>query len=168
MNSLLTSSLYFSYGQLLVFDASAESEAGLEWTDEHTRQGFARRDSSVSFATIAQFGNADVHVYKHRFVNGSYARAVAVPMYLPTGAVKIIGPEEYYIDRHVVLEVGHYRLVAAQRVILTAADPDQEDTIGIDLFFEALITPIQSSSVLVADAAISPNGELVEKAEVAT
>jgi hypothetical protein len=62
----LSSRFHFSYSQFLVYDASVRLP-GCDWTDEHSAQGFARRESTVNFSTLLEFGLADVAV-----IHGAY------------------------------------------------------------------------------------------------
>jgi hypothetical protein len=39
-----------------------EIPVGCAWTAEHTAQGFARRQSTVNFGTLLEFGYADVAI----------------------------------------------------------------------------------------------------------
>ena len=108
--------LYFSYGQFMVFDA-AVSAPGCLWTDIHNAQGFARRESTVSFATLVEFGYADVFYHEGHFQSEkTYERAIAVPFAVVSGKVVVAGPEEIKIARALELPPGNYRIVAAQRL----------------------------------------------------
>ena len=152
--------MYFSYGQFMVYDIDVISP-GCAWTEDHTAQGFARRDSVVSFISILDFGQADV-----TFVLGAYQptrefdRVIAVPFTVVTGRVLIEGPEEMDAGRTIELPPGFYSLTAAQRVL----NDDWED---VHLFFESLADPRKSSTILVADDMLSPPFPLLETVEIA-
>jgi len=152
--------MYFSYGQFMVYDLDVELP-GCAWTEGHSAQGFARRDSAVCFGAILDFGHADV-----TFVLGGYQptqsfdRVVVVPFTVVTGKVAVDGPEESDVDRTIEIPRGHYSLTAAQRVL----SDDLED---VHLFFESVAEPRQVSSILVADEMLSPSYPLIETAEVA-
>jgi hypothetical protein len=157
----LSPRLYFSYSLFMIYDQSVRLP-GLAWTDEHSAQGFARRESVVNFNTPLEFGYADVGVsqcaYQPR--GEEYERVIAVPFLVTSGKVIVEGPEETKPERHFALLPGNYRLVAAQRVT-----GDEEEV--IDLFFEPLTKPLERSAVLVADEALNPPTPLLETAGVA-
>ncbi len=168
MSLLLKSVIYFSYSQFFVYDAAVEGEVGPAWTEAHTRQGFARRASTVSFGTLAEFGEAELKVYGGCISDAKqYTRAIEVPLYVPTGRVSIDGTDELPIDRHVMLEPGHYSLVAAQQIVYKARHEYEDNVIAIDLFFQKREVPLSSSRILIADETMPPTGILLETAEVA-
>jgi hypothetical protein len=71
--------VYFSYGQFMVFDRSVKLP-GLDWTDAHFSQGFARRESVVCVRALDEFGNATVRVRIGPYAPSDlYARVIAVP-----------------------------------------------------------------------------------------
>jgi hypothetical protein len=152
--------LYFSYSQFMVYDQSVQLP-GCDWTEEHTAQGFARRESVVNFNTPLEFGYADVaaslEVYQ---LQQGYHRVIAVPFRVTSGKVVVEGPEESAVERSISLPPGHYRLVAAQRV--TADDEEV-----IDLYFEPLSKALERSAILIADEALNPPTPLIETAKVA-
>ncbi|MCI0561050.1 MAG: hypothetical protein MN733_21395 [Nitrososphaera sp.] len=89
-----------------------------------------------------------------------HERVIAVPFFSPSGKVVVKGPEELPSDRRLVLEPGHYRLVAAQRVV-------SEDEEQIDFYFQQLDKLAPCSEILVADDDLDPPVELLEEAEIA-
>jgi hypothetical protein len=156
----LSPRLYFSYSQFMVYDQRVQLP-GCAWTDEHSAQGFARRDSVVNFGTPLEFGYADVFVSRNAYQpREEYKRIIAVPFLVTSGKIIVEGPEEKKPDRNVALPPGNYRLVAAQQV--TADDGEV-----IDLFFELLTKPLERSSILLADDALNPGASLLETAGVA-
>lgn len=157
----LSPRLYFSYSQFMVYDQSVRLP-GLAWTDEHSAQGFARRESVINFNTPLEFGYADVGVSQNAYQprEEEYGRVIAVPFLVTSGKVIVEGPEETKPERNIALPPGNYRLVAAQRVT-----GDEEEV--IDLFFEPLTKPLERSAVLVADEAMNPPTPLLETAGVA-
>jgi hypothetical protein len=156
----LTSRLYFSYSQFLVYDQSVQLP-GCAWTEAHSAQGFARRRSAVCFGTIMEFGHANVTVTVGAYQpSEEYERVIAVPFVVTSGKVIVDGPEETNVERSFDLPVGNYRLVAAQRVV------GDEDEI-IDLFVEQSVEFSERSVVLVADDGLNPPTPLVETAEIA-
>lgn len=159
---VLSAKLYFSYNQFLVYDASVRLPA-CDWTEAHSAQGFARRESTVCFGSILEFGHADVTAtlgcYKPRI---GYERVIAVPFFVASGTVVVEGPEEAGPKRCFKANPGSYRLTAAQLVLLGAEEAER-----IDLFFDELEEPVPSSVIVVADAALSPPHPLLETAGIA-
>src|SRR5690242_17998658 len=148
-----TTKLYFSYGQFMVFDKSVELP-GCDWTEEHSAQGFARRESVVNFRTILEFGYANLEVKEAEYQRlAEYERVIAVAFQVTSGAVQVEGPEESNTLRHVNLSPGQLRLVAAQYV-------DGEEVV-IHLYFERLDVAVKHSAVLVADDDLDPKTPLV-------
>jgi hypothetical protein len=159
MKTILSPRLYFSYSQFMIYDQDVKLP-GCSWTDEHSAQGFARRDSTVNFNTPLEFGYANVTVshdiYEPR---KEYERVIAVPFLVTSGLVIVEGPEET-TERNIKLPPGNYRLVAAQHI--TGVEEE-----AIDLFFELLTKPLERSEVLIADEALNPSVPLIELAGVA-
>jgi hypothetical protein len=162
----LLSRFYFSYNQFMVYDASVRLP-GCDWTDEHSAQGFARRESTVNFGTILEFGRADLVVtcgaYQPR---EEYQRVIAVPFRVTSGNVIVEGPEEIETERKIELQPGNYRLIAAQRVTADFGE-EKEEGESIDLFFELLPKPLERSAILVGDEGLNPPASLVENAGIA-
>lgn len=147
--------LYFSYNQFMVHDATVLP--GLLWTEQHYLQGFSRRESIVCFGTLAEFGHADLEVISGVYQPlPEYERVISVPFYCSSGKVRVQGPEEE--KRVFDIAIGHYRLTAAQIL-------ESEDEEIIDLFFEAISTPLGHSEIIVADEELNPFYPLVESAE---
>lgn len=157
---IYAATVYFSYNQFHVFDASVKLP-GCDWTDGHYKQGFARRDQTVNFGTLLEFGKGEVTVHLGPYrEQAGHERVIEVPLEVSSGEVVIGGPEEYP-DKHVVkLPEGHYRLAAAQAVI-----GDDRET--IDLYFERIGEPLQSSKVILADGELAELGPLLESADIA-
>ncbi len=152
--------LYFSYGQFMVYDQIVKLP-GLDWTDEHYDQGFARRDSVVGIRTLDDFGHADVRASDSMYVaNDVYTRVIAIPFRVVTGTVVVEGPEEMSDARSIQLAPGNYRLVICQ----TAIDENLE---AIDLYFEPLQQPAPCSEIIVRDSALNPPFALIETADIA-
>jgi hypothetical protein len=150
----------------MVFDGSVKLP-GCAWTAEHSAQGFARRESAVNFGTLLEFGFADVAVMQGAYrPTEEYERVIEVPFRVTSGRVIVGGPEEMEDERMIELPPGDYRLTATQRV--TAEEGEEEDgEEAIDLFFELLPQPLERSSVLVADEALSVPNRFLETAGVA-
>jgi hypothetical protein len=150
----------FSYSQLLVFDRSV-ARPGCAWTERHSLQGFARRESNVSFGTLLEFGHADVSVHSGAYrENDGDERVIEVPLEVVSGDVVVCGPEQFQGELVIRLKIGRYRLVAAQRVVAE----DQEE---IDLYFEEVDEALATSRILRADDGLRPRMPLLESSEVA-
>lgn len=144
----------------MVYD-QAEQLPGCDWTEEHTAQGFARRESTVCFGTPLEFGHADVSVMIGAFQQQSdYERVISVPFRSVSGKVIVEGPEELDVDRAFEMPCGDYKLTAAQATV-------GEDEERIDLFFEPVSAPIKGSAILVADEMLNPPEPLIETAGIA-
>jgi len=156
--------LEFSYGQFLVFD-DAERQPGCDWQTAHVAQGFARRASAVGFTTLLEFGIATLRVYVGKYIRDDlHERVIAVPFQTKSGGVRIEGPDEHPVARRVPLASGHYRVYAAQGILVE----DEENMImeeAIDLFFEPMSSPAEKSEIIVADAELNPPDELLEDAD---
>ena len=128
MKTALSPKLYFSYSQMMVYDQDVQLP-GCAWSEEHSAQGFARRESAVNFRTLLEFGYADVAFSRTTYeLQPEYERVIAVPFTVTSGKVIVEGPEEIGTERSLILSAGSYRLVAAQWV----TGDDEE---AIDLFF---------------------------------
>lgn len=151
--------LAFSYSQFIVYDET--QVAGCDWTDAHVAQGFARRESTVSFGTLLEFGHAEVRVSRNPYVSQQeYERVIAVPFRVVSGRVIVKGPEEAAANRRIDVPPGAYRLVAAQYVA-------KEREEAVDIYFEALKSPLAKSAILVADPDLEhPPEPLIESAEL--
>jgi Competence protein J (ComJ) len=165
----LSPRLDFSYHQFMVYDQSVRLP-GCDWTDERVAQGFVRRESTVSFGTLLDFGFAYVAVASAYESREEYERVIAVPFLVMSGKVNVEGPEHTVdIERSIALAPGNYRLVAAQRVIRDEEEADAAIVYSrkaIDLFFEPLAQPLERSAILVADDALKPPTPLVETAGI--
>jgi hypothetical protein len=154
--------MYFSYSQLLIFDTSVELP-GLNWQNQHTQQGFARQESSVSIYTIREFGSANLTVVCSAFHPGKpYTRIIAVPFHVVSGIVRVEGPEEFEVYRQVGVNIGHYRLVVAQLGLGDELDEGCQEE--IDLYFERVAVPMSHSEILLADPELRPTMPLLETA----
>jgi hypothetical protein len=153
--------VYFSYGQFQVYDQNVRLP-GCAWTEAHSSQGFARRESAVNFGTPLEFGHADIVIsHGDYWSRAGCTRAIAVPFLVTSGRVIVCGPEELNDQkRSFELPAGNYRLIAAQRIM-----GDEEE--AIDLCFEPLTAPLDRGTILSADGALNPPTPLLEKADVA-
>ncbi len=159
-SSALSPSLYFSYSQFMVFDQS-EQLPGCDWSEAHTAQGFARRESTVCFGTPLEFGNAEVIVTFEAYrPNEQHERVIAVPFRCVSGKVTVEGPDELDVERAFDVPCGDYKLTAAQVVI-----GDEEER--IELFFESVSEPLEQSSIIVADEMLNPPEPLLESSAIA-
>jgi hypothetical protein len=156
----LSPRLYFSYSQFMVYDQS-EKLPGCDWTEEHTAQGFARRESTVCFGTPLEFGHADVSVTVGAYQpQTEYERVIFVPFRSASGKVTVEGPEDMDVDRAFDMPRGDYKLTAAQAII-------SDDEERIDLFFEPVSEPLKQSSIIGADEVLNPPEPLIETAGIA-
>jgi hypothetical protein len=109
-----------------------------------------------------EYGDAALIVYIGSYdFDEAHQRVICVPLYVPSGKVRVEGPEESGIGRELAVAPGHYRVCAAQKL---ASNGDAE---VIELFFEPLAAPQQRSEIIVADEELEPPETLVEETEVA-
>lgn len=152
--------LSFSYSQFFIFDHEV-TEPGLEWTDKHVRQGFARRPQVISIGTLLEYGVAKASLICGTFdVFSGYHRVLAIPLRIKSGAVSIAGPEESDLNRHYVVEPGNYRVTVAQSVL-------GDDLEKIVILLEKTKALHQTSEILVADGGLNPILPLLETAKKA-
>jgi hypothetical protein len=153
----------FSHNQFLIYDV-AVAIPQCEWTDEHSRQGFARRESAICLGTILQSGTASVRVYHGPIVpQQEWQRVIANPFSSPTGRIVVRGLMEMYIAHLVQLRPGFYRIYTCQ----TLADAQDEHEL-IELFFLPEDQPMDHSEVILADEGLTPPSVLVEGASEIT
>jgi hypothetical protein len=151
--------LDFSHGQLLVYDVSVASPE-CEWTDEHTAQGFARRESALCLGTLLQDGTARITVFHGPWTRQQeYMRVIANPFSSPTGRIVVCGLMEMYIAHLVQLRPGSYRLYSCQYL-----EDSRDDHEVIDLFFLPEEHLSSQSEIILADERLSPPSKLVEQA----
>ena len=84
----LSPRLYFSYSQFMVYDQSVQLP-GCDWAEEHTAQGFARRESVVNFNTPLEFGYADVSVSHEAYQPQQEYQRVQRQLHFPSIAPSI-------------------------------------------------------------------------------
>ncbi|NRA56692.1 MAG: hypothetical protein HRU13_01045 [Phycisphaerales bacterium] len=143
--------LYFSYSQCFVFDES-EEQHGCEWTDEHVNQGFVRRERVLAFGTILQFGTARLTVSFDPIADlGGAGRSIRCPLYLPSGKLVVMGPEEtmYETAPVVLVEPGWYFVTCSQWV-----HDNEEVDMNINFVKDKGAGP-QQSAVLIADRGLN-------------
>ena len=144
-------------------------DGGILWSRVHSTQGFARRDSHVSFATLENYGTAALSVMLGVYSPRSeYQRVIEVPFRVIGNCVEILGPEEVpVVVRKVPLKAGDYRLTCAQWIPDPYGDLYPQYPLAVDLFFEKIDEPLAHSRIIIADAELSPPDVLVEWAEPA-
>ena len=159
---LLSNHMIFSHNHFYVYD-NAVDLPGLDWTDLHIQQGFARRPSTVGFSTLVEFGTATLRVYGDGYAkNKLFQRVISVPFESITGEILIEGPEEFDVNRSIFLEVGHYELFVAQKTVSSnPLDAIQEE---IEIFFVKTDDIPLRSKIIVADENID-SSVLTETAE---
>jgi Competence protein J (ComJ) len=151
--------IYFAYSQFLVYDVSVD-HIGSAWTETHSRQGFARRESYASIGTLLEDGKGIVKVYPDGYVEDrDHARVISIPFYSPTGQITVTGPEEFEPSVVLQFESTHFRLTVAQRLV-------GEEQEMIELYFEEMDRPLGKSEILVADDELDPPETLLEHADV--
>jgi Competence protein J (ComJ) len=152
--------MYFSYNQFMVYD-SGEKLPGSDWKDEHVSQGFARREFSIGFGTLLQFGHASVRVFIGSPAGiEEYERVVSVPLNVKSGDIRIEGPEEYPVERKILVSPGWYQVIVAQ-----IAKSDEVEQ--IDIYLKSISSDSGGSSVILADEGLNPPKILLESAEIA-
>ena len=156
-NSSVMPDLEFSYSQFFVYDAGLESPA-CEWTEAHSRQGFARRDGVVAVGTLLEFGTANVTLALGAPSFQAYDRVLSVPLEIKGGALAIDGPEEEPGKREFRVANGHYRATIAQKY----RDDDHEE---VAIWLERVDVPVRRSELLVVDEALDPPMPLLETAD---
>jgi hypothetical protein len=105
---------------------------------------------------LTQDGTAAVRVFQgHPSLIEAYERVVSVPIELPSGALRLEGPEEYPIERSVVLKPGIFQLTVAQTI-------NQHGQVCMDFFVEDVEEANPRSKVLKSDDCISASDELSE------
>jgi hypothetical protein len=145
----------FSFWQIQIYDRSVSLPACI-WTPAHVQQGFARRTSTASFATLFDAGDASVALCLSPLSRKSqYDRVVCVPFYAPSGAIGLGAPDDWPHAASFTIEPGHYRLCAAQKRLT-------EDSEAIDLFFERVTKPVSKSVIVVCDGHLKPPNVLLE------
>lgn len=136
--------LDYSYGQVMAFDSS-EPLPGSHWTQHHYNQGFVRREFSVAVRTLTEYGSATVSAYLGEPMSlDSYARAISVPIEIPSGILHLEGPDEYPIKRSVTLNPGCYFLLICQACI-------SDDELSMDIYITKSDDHPLNSKVLKAD-----------------
>jgi hypothetical protein len=158
MEIVLSPNLYFSYSQFFIYDKGIGKRA-CDWTKDHSRQGFARREHTVAVGTLLEFGHAQVcvHAGSPRSIE-MFDRVISVPLRIETGRLAVDSVEEYSIDRSIEITSGTYRVIIAQRAI---DDQIEEIVIYLDEFKKG--EPIRSE-ILLADDALDPPSTLLESA----
>ena len=148
-------SLYFSYGQIIAYD-SGEQEPGSIWTDQHINQGFVRRPHTVGIRTLTQEGTATVTVVRAEPASlDVYDRVISVPIELPSGLLRLEGPEEYPVERFAKVGVGVYRLTLCQAL-------NADGGIRFDIFVSEAVEADSRSRLLKTDDDLSGVGDLIE------
>jgi hypothetical protein len=144
----------------MVFDSSVPLP-GNDWTDAHFAQGFSRRDSSVNFWTLIQFGYGQVIVFDGAYVNDlTDERVITVPFHCPSGKVLVEGPEENTTN-DLVVESGWNLLTSAQSF------DHKRQQLRICLFFEKIDYAADRSLIVLKDDQLNPSYPLVETSEIA-
>ena len=120
--------LRFSHSQFFVYD-SGLGDPACEWTESHSRQGFARREGVVAIGTLLECGTAKVTLALGRPEFQGYERVVSVPLQIGSGSVAVDGPEETPGIRKYQVANGDYRATIGQR---RTDDGQQEVTVWLE------------------------------------
>lgn len=150
------SELRYSYNQFLVFDAN-EVVPGCHWEDAHWRQGFARRDCIIAFATLDQAGIAHLLIRDESDVPGSKIRIIESYIKVPSGKICIEGVDEYPISRYVLLRPGIYKVKVSQEY-------DNNNNLIISIMLNHCEEALQSKIIL-ADSVLQPPSVLRENSD---
>ena len=136
------------------------SQPGSAWTDQHSAQGFIRRDGVVCFGTLLECGTAHVEIIHGDYVSGEFERVIRCPIHVTSGSVWVTGPEIWPepSDYRVLLSPGLFAVTCAQSV-------SGDDELRVALYFHS--TDITHSRILVADPDLRPCFPLLETGEVA-
>src|SRR4051812_11830691 len=104
--SLGSFEISFTHNQFLLYDVSV-AVPQCEWTEDHSSQGFARRESAICIGTILQAGTAEVRVYHGPYLpQRDYQRVISNPFRSPSGRIVVCGLLEMYIAHLVQLRPG--------------------------------------------------------------
>lgn len=148
----------FNYNQSLVYDVSVEAPE-CTWTEEHCKQGFARRECVACIGMMLQYGQADATVYFGPYLQQKdYQRVISLPFHSPTGKIVIQGMMEIYLSHILFCDKGHYKLYVAQWI-----RDDEEGREGVHLFFHLQENAATKSEIILADEGLSPPGDTLGK-----
>lgn len=119
------------YAQLVVFEMPFRD---MQWTDQHTAQGFAWTSGAVSFGTPSHVGTSRVEVFRDPgfSLDQTCLWAVQVPFDVKSGEVMIgsvVDPQAVAVDK------GSYNLV------FQALPPREDATFVFQLYFIPSQTP---------------------------
>ena len=149
--------LEFCYQQFYVYDRTLFPET-IDLTPDHLRQGFARLESFVVFRALQQEGTAHATLILsnqgHLPPLENFERIISVPVEIVSGELAIDGPAS---DGSFIYPIppGHYNAIVAQK----STDDDTED---ISIIMLKANTPLQYSSILLADPKLDPPDKLIE------
>lgn len=160
MNKLMERQMYFSYSQFMVYDGETK-QPGCAWLDAHFNQGFARRETVANFRTLLEYGDARLRIWDGPFAGGEYDWVILVPLFLPSGVLRVEGPEEpSSATPSINVASGYYELWCGQKSL----DEDKQD---IDLFLRACPAPLVSSRIVINDGSLDDKTPFLEEAGVA-
>jgi hypothetical protein len=147
-----------SYSQIAVFGTRVEAPFS-DWTDRHVEQGFAWRQESASFRTVEEAGPHEVVVVVGDHlgpVSADAVRVIDVPFDVPEdGALEIASIAD---SVRIAVPGGRY-LLRCEFL------PLQEDVAPVRLSFASGHAPV--FRVVVADAELAPDGDLLTSADPA-
>lgn len=156
---LLQFDLYFSFAQFSIFDKSLDTPS-LEWSDQHSAQGFVRGTGIIAVGTILSHGVAPAAVYLESVPPHDlevYDRVIAIPLDVSSGHLALSNPDALP-EEAVELDVpsGHYRVFVAQRV------ENERRRESIDIFLVKGPSLESNSEIVVGDALLAPVYPLLE------
>ena len=89
-----------------------------------------------------------------------YERVVSVPLNVKSGDIRMEGPEEYPVERKVLVPPGWYQVIVAQNA-------QGDETEQVDVYLQAILSDSGGSAVILADEGMRPPKVLLESAVVA-
>jgi hypothetical protein len=140
--------LHFSYGQFYVFNVQDVPKRQRIRTHEdcflpqHISQGFFREKMQICFFTFVTWGNAKITVYKGSYDKDSDSndkRVIGVPFEVLNGKVDFGSPEGSSSNSSLELNIGHYWLTVAQKLIKD--EESQRSEIDVRFYFEPVSSP---------------------------
>lgn len=158
MRRIYKGTVPISYAQLVVYDAGVRFPA-CDWTQEHSEQGFARREGTLCIGTLLPHGLAELAAYETGAVpEHDYVRVIETPFHAMTGDIRVEAPDEYPTARGFRVPVGQYALTFGQTVL-------DEEELKVDLYFANRPTAPERSRIVVQDEDLNPPAILLEHAE---
>ncbi|WP_047154055.1 competence protein ComJ [Aneurinibacillus tyrosinisolvens] len=154
--------LTISYSQIAIFNKGMDTPFS-DWKDEHVKQGFAWREGTVSFGTLAD-DTCEIEVSLNDEVNASEqaVRSIVVPFQVGEKGVTVssILSKQYDFD----IPHGIYELLFEA---VPLEPPSANGMFKVRYVFRFTPSAAPKQRVIKHDAELSPPEELVMKAEPA-